>query len=70
MNKLLARILSTALVLGLLTVSAGAVTPTVSTPGLADSPFLPSYPRELPPPPSIDTPFVPDIAWQVAGIDL
>lgn len=85
MKKPLARALTAALTLGMLTVNTCAVTPAVSSPELADSPFLPDFPlvapipvmpdsplapvfpRETPPAPSIDTPFVPDLAIEVSA---
>jgi len=85
MKKSLARALTAALALVLLTVNTYAVTPAVSTPELAGSPFLPDFPlvppvpvmpdsplapvfpREAPPAPGIDTPFVSDLALEAAS---
>ncbi len=65
MNHYLARALTAALTLGLLTVPSYAAVPAVSSPYLADSPFLPDFPRKSPDAPAVITPFVPDQALEV-----
>ena len=62
MKKLLARMLAAALILGMLTVNACAITPVVSYPNLADSPFVPDYPLVPPVPVMPDSPCAPDFS--------
>ena len=59
MKKIFARALSAGAILALLTVNAGAVTPAVSSPGLADSPFLPAFPLVAVVPVMPDSPLAP-----------
>lgn len=63
MKKHLMRALAAVLALGLFTASYRAVIPTVIYPNLMDSPFIPVFSSEPPPPPAIDTPFVPDFCF-------
>lgn len=59
MKQPLARALAAGLVLGLLTVHAGAVTPAVSSPELENSPFLPDFPLSASAPVMPDSPLAP-----------